>query len=163
METGTSLDDTDDILIKQKEKKQKDVDAICISKILGFDIFPSLINLFCFSQNFDFEQKILSIMSRLYNQRQELADLSTNLLLLFDKENIQILKTCKQKYKKLGKNVDETETWMKSLNEPKNVNVLDETILLFNFFNDILFVGSVMKDEKNVENNESVMEIDPVR
>ena len=74
-------------------------------------------------------------------------------MILFNQENINILKTCKAKIKKLGKNVDESEVWMKNLGEPKNVNVLKETQNLFEFFNDILFVGCHLDDKNNVIND----------
>jgi hypothetical protein len=76
---------------------------------LGFEILPSLITLFCLTQNYEMEKKILHLMGRFYNQRHEFSKLSSNLLLLFDEINIQIFQTCKRKIKKLARYVDESE------------------------------------------------------
>lgn len=54
-------------------------------------------------------------MCRFYNQRSEFAKLSSRLLILFDEQNIQVLKLSKKKIKILAKNVDESETWMQNL------------------------------------------------
>lgn len=72
---------------KQSAKEAKDGDIININKVLGFQILPSLILLFCFTQNYQMEEKLLQITTRFYNQRQEFATLASQLLILFDKEN----------------------------------------------------------------------------
>lgn len=70
------------------------------------------------------EQKILSILCRFYNQRREFAELSSELLILFDSENIKILKVAQKKMKILAKNVDESESWMKDLGNERNIKIL---------------------------------------
>jgi inositol 1,4,5-triphosphate receptor type 1/inositol 1,4,5-triphosphate receptor type 3 len=61
------------------------------------------------------ETKILNILTRFYNQRLEFAQLTTNLLLLFDDTNINIFLQLKKKARMLAKNVDESETWMQDM------------------------------------------------
>lgn len=108
MKTGTTIDESDPNF-KNKNKINKIIEGLNLNNILKFEIFPSLVSLFCLSQNYEIENKILHITSRLYNQRAEFTKLSSNLLLLFDDQNIKIFKQCKMETKKLARNVDESE------------------------------------------------------
>lgn len=108
MTTGTSIDETEP-KFKNKEKINKKIEALNLNNILKFDILPSLISLFCLTQNYGMENKILHITTRLFNQRDEFIKLTSNLLILFDDENIKVFKQCKLQIKKLARNVDESE------------------------------------------------------
>jgi hypothetical protein len=65
------------------------------------------------------QEKILAVLCRLYNQRQELARLSSKMLILFDEANLKILQLIKKRIKILAKNVEESELWIDRLNEEK--------------------------------------------
>lgn len=58
------------------------------------------------------ENRITQIMTRFYNQREELAELSQKALFLFDRESIMIYHASQINIKKLSKNVDESENWV---------------------------------------------------
>ena len=105
MKTGTSIDE---IIFKGKGSTSK-LSILDINNILEFEIFPSLITQFCLTQNYELEKKILNILGRFYNQRNEFAEKSASLLLLFDEENIKVLQSCKLRIKHLARNVDESE------------------------------------------------------
>jgi hypothetical protein len=102
MHTGTSVDKSDPKLKKEesligfgglasfagniagglsggiaKEGPSKDIESIDINRILDFEIFPSLITLFCMTQSLSMETKLLNILTRFYNQRLEFAELSS--------------------------------------------------------------------------------------
>jgi len=129
MLTGTSVDDSDlkkpdenqfmafmNIANKFKEQSNtKELEALNLESITSFSIFPSLISIFCLNQDIELETKILQILTRLYNQRFEFAELSSQLLILFDDTNINLFKKCKKKILVLGKCVDESETWVQNL------------------------------------------------
>ena len=151
MKTGTSVDDLDLKFLKSKEKSNKEIEGLNLNNILEYEILPSLISLFCLTQNPEMENKILHIMSRLYNQRAEFAKLTSNLLVLFDDLNIEIFKICKVQTKKLARNVDESEKWMKTLSSKENMNILQDTFRIFKFLNSILYSGSQIIDEKTSE------------
>lgn len=110
------------------ETLSKELQAISLNKVLGFDIFPSLVTIFCMNQDIALETQILQILTRLYNQRYEFADLSSKLLLLFDEANIKIFKKAKKMIRRLAKNVDESETWVQNLSaDPDHMVTLDAT------------------------------------
>jgi len=150
MKTGTSIDELDP-KFKAKEKSNKDIEGLNLNNILEYEILPSLISLFCLTQNYEMENKILHIMSRLYNQREEFARLTSNLLILFDDLNIEIFKLCKIQTKNLARNVDESEKWMENLTTKENKDVLDDTYKIFCFLNSVLFTGSTIMDENTKE------------
>ncbi|EAR92909.2 zinc finger, C2H2 type family protein (macronuclear) [Tetrahymena thermophila SB210] len=132
-------------------KEAKDGDIININKILGFQILPSLILLFCFTQNYQMEEKLLQITTRFYNQRQEFATLASQLLILFDQENQQVLEFTRSIItSRLDKNVNESETWMKQLEEKENMKILKQTIKDIQFFADILCMGT--KPDVQIDN-----------
>lgn len=106
MRTGTSIDRTDP---KFKGSNNKNLDDYNLSNILGFDILPSLVTVFCLNVDSDLEKEVLGLITRVYNQRYEFAKKSSHLLFLFDKQNIQIFRIAKIKIKQLNKFVDETE------------------------------------------------------
>lgn len=108
MKTGTSIDKTD---LKFKDPINKSLDDFNLSNILGFDILPSLITIFCLNKNQELEKEVLTLITRFYNQRYEFAKKSSHLLFLFDKQNIQILQFTKIKIKQLNRFVDETEVF----------------------------------------------------
>ena len=162
--TGTSIDDEEPNLQRDKVSEQLDLD-----QILGYDIFPTLINLFQFSQRVEMEQQILLIITRLYNQRQEFAKLTRRLLILFDEENIKILKIVKKKFKIFAKNVDESESWIDQLHEEKSMKTLEDTTLQIKFFSDVLIKGSTLNNNDNSVTQDPMMagskhpKIDPIR
>lgn len=53
-----------------------------------------------------------------------MALLAKKLLILFDDQNIEIHKLSKKKIKRLAKNVDESETWIDSLQDEKCMDIL---------------------------------------
>ncbi|CAD8111133.1 unnamed protein product [Paramecium sonneborni] len=172
MKTGTKVDDE---IFKKKEDNQlfnimnianlanklvntnddqskiKSLDAIELSNIISFSIFPSLISIFCLNQSLDLETKILHILTRFYNQRHEFADLSSKLLLLFDDTNITIFKKSKKKILVLAKCVDESETWVQNLDEPQNLRTLELVQQHFEFFTQLLFKGSYLNESQELE------------
>ncbi|EGR27925.1 MIR domain protein [Ichthyophthirius multifiliis] len=155
--TGTSVD--------EKEEFQKQFISYCLDKnnqkgnevpnfnqILGYEVFPYLILMFCFTQNFQMEKQVLNIITRFYNQRQEFATLTSQMLILFDDDNQKVFEFCKMKIKSLSKNIDESETWINDLKERKNMVILDQTIKDFKFLSQILMQGSnliVHEDKKS--------------
>ena len=163
MKTGTSIDELDP-KFKAKEKGNKDIEGLNLNNILDYEILPSLISLFCLTQNETMESKSLHIMSRLYNQREEFSKLTSNLLILFDDLNIAIFKMCKGQTKNLARNIDESEKWMTDLGFPENKKVLDETHKILAFLNSILFMGSTIIDEgKREVHVPPEAPIDPIR
>lgn len=98
---------------------------IDINQILGFEIFPSLITLFCMTQSLNMETKILNILTRFYNQRLEFAELTTKMLVLFDDVNIKIFGILNKKIRRLGKNIDESDSWLNNLSTPENQATLE--------------------------------------
>lgn len=89
------------------------------------------------------EDKLLSTMTRFYNQRQEFATLASQLLLLFDSENQKVLDYSKFIIStRLDKNVNESETWMKGLQDKQNMEILNQTTKDIKFFADILRQGT---------------------
>lgn len=93
MLTGSSVDDTDlakpdenqfmafmnlanKMMQNEDKANPKELEDINLERIVNFSIFPSLISIFCLNQNIELETKILSILTRLYNQRYEFADLA---------------------------------------------------------------------------------------
>jgi len=165
MKTGTSIDELDmKFKLKEKEKGNKDIEGLNLNNILEYEILPSLISLFCLTQNEAMESKSLHIMSRLYNQRDEFAKLTSSLLILFDDLNIEIFKMCKTQTKNLARNIDESEKWMSDLTLYENRKVLEETHKILSFLNSILFAGSTIMDEGNkVVNVPPDAHIDPIR
>lgn len=111
MKTGTSLDKTDP---KFNNPVNKSLDSYNLSTILGFEILPSLITVFCLNKDPELEKQVLKLITRFYNQRFEFAIKSSHLLFLFDKQNIQILQITKVKIKQLNRFVDETEVYHKN-------------------------------------------------
>jgi len=109
MKTGTSIDKTDP---KFKDPVNKSLDNFNLSNILGFDILPSLITVFCQNKEPELEKEVLKLITQFYNQRYEFAIKSSKLLFLFDKQNIQILQITKIKIKQLNRFVDETEVFL---------------------------------------------------
>ena len=99
------------------ETLAKELQAISINKVVGWEIFPSLLSIFCTTQNLELQTQLLSVITRIYNQRFEFADLTSKLLLLFDGENIRIFKKSKKLIRRLAKNVDEAETWVQNLSQ----------------------------------------------
>lgn len=150
MKTGTSIDEFDP-KFKTKEKSNKDIEGLNLNNILEYEILPSLITLFCLTQNDSMESKSLHIMSRLYNQRGEFAKLTSNLLILFDDLNIEIFRLCKVETKNLARNIDESEKWMGDLTLPENRKVLEETKKILFFLNSVIFTGSTIVDETKKE------------
>jgi hypothetical protein len=96
MRTGTTVDETDSNFIKDEdtfgfgnlsnfnltnltaggiaaEGTAKEIESIDINNILGLEIFPTLIVLFCMTQSLPMETKILNLLTRFYNQRFEFA------------------------------------------------------------------------------------------
>lgn len=138
MRTGTPVDDTDPNFANEDfgfgfgnianlaiggvspETENKDIEAIDINRILGFEVFPPLISLFCMTQSIQMETKILNLLTRFYNQRFEFAELTTKMLLLFDNANIKVFQELKKRIRKLAKNIDESESWMADLYQPNN-------------------------------------------
>ena len=112
MKTGTSLDKTDP---KFKDLVNKSLDDYNLSTILGFEILPSLITVFCLNKDPELEKQVLKLITRFHNQRFEFAIKSSHLLFLFDKQNIQILQVTKVKIKQLNRFVDETEVYNNNL------------------------------------------------
>ena len=49
------------------EGPSKDIEVIDIYTILGFEIFPTLLFLFCMTQSLETQTKILNILTRFYN------------------------------------------------------------------------------------------------
>jgi inositol 1,4,5-triphosphate receptor type 1/inositol 1,4,5-triphosphate receptor type 3 len=75
------------------------------------------------------ETNLLNILTRFYNQRLEFAELTANMLLLFDEVNINVFTLLKRKSRKLAKNVDESETWMQDIQGHRKT--LEESIKIF--------------------------------
>ena len=92
------------------------IQDISINEILGFEIFPALVALFCLNHSLNLETKLLNVLTRYFNQRLELAEHTTKMLVLFDENNINIFTILKPKIKLLAKNIDEGETWLNDLN-----------------------------------------------
>ena len=104
----------------------------------------------------------MAILCRLYNQREELAKLSSKLLILFDEDNIQVYKLSRKKLKTLAKNVDESEKWIPQLKNEvsKAWNVLQATTEYFEFFNKkVCPLGAEEMEVKNDENEPKKDEI----
>ncbi len=96
MDTGVPSVDQDEDFRKRLDLKRQ-VELIELDNILGFDIFPSLVVNFCFTNNTVMEKKILHLMTRFFNQREQLAQLSAEMLLIFDEDNIKLVKLCKKR------------------------------------------------------------------
>jgi hypothetical protein len=71
---------------------------------------------------------ILGVITRFYNQRMEFSKLTRKILLLFDQENIKILKDLKKKLKLFAKNIDESEMWIDQLDDKDTMKILDQTL-----------------------------------
>lgn len=128
------------------ETSSKEVESIDIFKILDFEIFPTLVTLFCMTQSLEMETRLLNILTRFYNQRLEFAELTTKMLVLFDEVNIKVFSVVKRKIRKLAKNIDESESWMADLTMPNNLYILKETVTFFQFFNSLLYADSRITD-----------------
>lgn len=164
MRTGTSIDEVDPKFFRNKEKSNKDIEGLNLNNILEYEILPSLISLFCLTQNYEMENKSLHIMSRLYNQRSEFSKLTSNLLILFDDLNIEIFKMCKIQTKHLARNIDESEKWMGNLTNKENRDILDDTNKILKLLNSIFFSGSTIMNEATKEIHVPPdAEIDPIR
>jgi len=137
--TGTVVDKTDPKLSQEDQTfgfqinlkgglspqgPSKEIESIDINRILEFEIFPTLITLFCMTQSLSMETKLLNILTRFYNQRLEFAELTTKMLVLFDEVNIRVFKVLKKRIRKVAKNIDGSETWMQDLKHPDNLAIL---------------------------------------
>jgi hypothetical protein len=108
--TGTAYDEEEPLFKKPEKKNAKvHIDPLNINSFLGFELLPSLIQLFCLTQNEGLETKILSLCIRLYNQRLELVQNATKMLLLFDDVNIKIFNLCRRKLRRLAKLCNDSE------------------------------------------------------
>jgi inositol 1,4,5-triphosphate receptor type 1/inositol 1,4,5-triphosphate receptor type 3 len=84
LRTGTIVDKTDPKLNQEEdtfgfanlanltggvspEGSSKEIESIDINRILDFEIFPTLITLFCMTQSLSMETKLLNILTRFYN------------------------------------------------------------------------------------------------
>ncbi|EGR30411.1 MIR domain protein [Ichthyophthirius multifiliis] len=144
---------------KRKDKFSKDGELININQILNSEIFPSLVMLFCFSQDYEMEKKILGVLCKFYNQRNQLADLLSQLILLFDEGNQKIHEITKFKLKKLTKFIEESESWMSSLNNEGNLEILEKTRNDFDFFGKILIKNSQVRVIQNNQKSEDQYEV----
>ena len=91
-----------------------------MDKILDFEVFPVLIGLICMNNNNDIHFNVLNLVTRLFNQRYEFIRNAKMMLLLFDDNNIKVYQYLQTQILILAKNVDESEVWIKDLENPHN-------------------------------------------
>jgi len=102
--TGTSIDETDNVF-----KLDNGDDILDINDSLDFELLPALFQQLCLTSNSLYERKILHLMTRMYNQRNEFSESVNNLLLLFEEKNIQNYNKAKKLAKILQKYTEESE------------------------------------------------------
>ena len=102
--TGTPIDEQDTVF-----KSDSGEDILDINEILGYELLPVLIQQLCLNSNPVFEKKILHLMMRMYNQRQEFSDSVQHLLLLFEERNIRNYNRSKNLVQRLQKYTEESE------------------------------------------------------
>ena len=86
--TGTDVDDTD---INMKESIKKD-DILDVNQLIGYELLPILLQGFCLSNDKKVEKKLLELILKMYNQRENYVFNAQHLQILFDKDNIEIYK-----------------------------------------------------------------------
>ena len=109
MKSGLSIDIEE--FKNYKKKKSSYLEIADLNKMIGFEIFPSLITQFCLCENTDIEEKILKILSRLYNQKLEFAQNASKLQILIDDMNIKIFKASKIIFREMSKHIDQSEVF----------------------------------------------------
>jgi len=102
--TGTSIDETDNIF-----KMDNGDDILDLNDCLDFEVLPMLFQQLCLTSNPLYERKLLHLMTRMYNQRNEFSESVKNLLLLFEDKNIQNYNKAKKLAKILQKYTEESE------------------------------------------------------
>jgi len=104
MLTGTIIDKEEQIF---KDDEREDI--LDINEKLGFELLPVLLQQLALSNNKAFEQKVLHLMLKMYNQREEFANSAKSLLLLFDQRDIEIFTQAKKRFGDLQRYAEESE------------------------------------------------------
>lgn len=71
------------------------------------------------------------------------------MLLIIDKENINILNLLNNRIRKTQKNINESEVWIKKLNYLNNLNILDDVANDFHYYNNLLFYNKIANDKNS--------------
>lgn len=84
-------------------------DILDINEILQYEILPVLVQQLSLNNNKGFEKKVLQVMLKIYNQRQEFVNSAKSLMLLFEKSDITNFLEAKKFAKELGRYSEESE------------------------------------------------------
>ena len=86
LRTGTDVDDTDNNL---KESIQKN-DILDVNQLIDHEFLPIILQGFCLNNDKKVEKKLLELILKMYNQRENYVKNAQDLQFLFDKDNIRI-------------------------------------------------------------------------
>ena len=71
------------------------------------------------------------------------------MLLIIDEENINILNLLNNRIRKTQKNINESEVWIKKLNNLNNLDILDDVANDFHYYNNLLFYNKIANDKNS--------------
>jgi len=132
MMTGTAIDKEE-----QTFKDDEREDILDINEILEFEILPVLLQQLSLNNNKAFEKKVLHLMLKMYNQREQFATSIKGLLLLFDQTDIQNFNQSKKLFRDLQRLTEESESWLTS--NVVDMEKLEETKRILIFFCNSIF------------------------
>jgi len=142
--TGMSIDEEEEIF-----KNDQGEDILDINELLGFELLPVLLQQLALNNHKVFERKLLHIMLKMYNQREQFANTAKELLLLFDEVNISNFIRSKRINETLRKNAESSESWLTT--SKVDESLLEETKEILLFFYNSLFAFNANDEEKHYD------------